>query len=104
MGESGEVIHPGLGNSAVYGIVAQSKVADQHGGVAERLVEGIRVVKSAVECLELKAAGGAFDQSPRGIKEAVQEVWQEPKSAHGANKSEKGGYHHCSISLAFWTR
>ena len=74
IGESLEVIHPGLGNSAVYGILAQSKVADQHGGVAERLVEGIRVVKSAVECLELKGAGGTFDQSPCVFKEAVQIV------------------------------
>ena len=54
-------MHPGLGNSAVYGIIAKGKVADQHGGMAERLVEGIRVVNSAVECLELKSAGGTFD-------------------------------------------
>ena len=74
IGESLEVMHPGLGNSAVYGILTQSKVADQHGGVAERLVEGIRVVKSAVECLELKGAGGTFDQSPCVIKEAIQVV------------------------------
>ena len=74
IGESLEVIHPGLGNSAVYRILAQSKVADQHGGVTERLVEGIRVVKSAVECLELKGAGGTLDQSPCVFKEAVQIV------------------------------
>ena len=74
IGESLEVIHPGLGNSAVYGIIAQSKVADQHSGVAERLVEGIRVVKSAIQCLELKGAGGTLDQSPCVIKEAVQIV------------------------------
>ena len=74
IGESLEVIHPELGNSAIYGILAQSKVADQHGGVAERLVEGIRVVKSAFECLELKGAGWTFDQSPCVFKEAVQIV------------------------------
>lgn len=53
-------MHPGLGNSAVYGILTQGKVADQHSGVAERLVEGIGVVNSAVECFELKSAGGTF--------------------------------------------
>ena len=53
-------MHPGLGNSAEYGILAQGKVADQHSGVAERLVKGIRVVNGAVECLILKGAGRAF--------------------------------------------
>jgi hypothetical protein len=67
-------MHPGLGNSAVYRILAQGKVADQHSGVAERLIKGIRVVKSAIECFELKGAGGTLDQSPFVIKEAVQVV------------------------------
>ena len=53
-------MHPGLGNSAVYRVLAQGKVADQHSSMAERLVEGIRVVNSAVECLELKGAGRTF--------------------------------------------
>lgn len=74
MSKSLEVIHPRLGNHAVDGILAQSKVADQHGGMAEGSVEGIRVVNSAVECLELKGAGRTFDQSPCVFKEAVQEV------------------------------
>ena len=67
-------MHPGLGNSAEYRILAQGKVADQHGGMAERLIEGIRIVDSAIECLVLKGAGGTFDQSPVVIKKAVQVV------------------------------
>jgi hypothetical protein len=61
IGKSLEVIHPDLGNSAEYGILEQGKIADKHGGVTERLVEGIRVIKSAVECLELKGTRGTFD-------------------------------------------
>jgi hypothetical protein len=74
IGKSLEVMHPRLSNSAEHGILAEGKVADQHGGMAERLVERIRVVNCAVKCFELKGAGRAFDKSPGVTKEAVQVV------------------------------
>jgi hypothetical protein len=43
-----EVVHPGQGNSAECRIFTKGDIAHHHGGVAERLVEGIRIVNGAV--------------------------------------------------------
>jgi hypothetical protein len=72
--ESVEVINPGSGNGAEYGIIAQGKITNKHCGMAECLVEGIRVVNSAVERLELHSAGGTFCQCPCVLKQTVQEA------------------------------
>jgi hypothetical protein len=72
--QSREVIHPRPGNSAEYGIVAQGKIADKHSGMAEGLVEGIWIVKSAVECLKLKSACRTFGKGPCVIEKTVQVI------------------------------
>ena len=72
--ESLEVIRPFLSDRAVNWVVAESKIADQHGRAAEGLVEGVRVSKLAGQGHELQSTGRALSQGPVVLEEARQVV------------------------------
>jgi hypothetical protein len=70
IGQSWEVIHPGLGNSTINRIFSQSEVTNQHSRAAKRLIEWIRVIDSTAKCLKLNIPCRALDLCPVVVKQA----------------------------------
>ena len=106
--ETLEVIHPFPGDSAVDRIIAESKIADQHGRTAECFVEGVGVNSLAGEGLELQSTGRALGQGPVVLEETGEVVWQGPQLDNTRKRTETGWSewtsYRCSTLLASWTR